>query len=338
MRRQEVRVTPAGDAGRDHRGRDRGGTIGRAELRDPAPVDGHAERLADPDVVERRLADIEAVVLGAQRRHFDQLRAKTLVVGDPRGIEATDRRVVQVAVLEHLHRAATADVADELDGLDGGLAGPVVRVRLEDHGRAVLLGQDVAAAGDEAIAGQQGGRVLPHPGRHDPEGRAGDHIDELGAGTRQVDGHVAGGVVRVEAHGGRVARLAGDVFERAVHAEHQARERRRGLGIDDAQPAANDVGRSERRPVGELEAGPQVEDDPLAAILDPPRLGEGGPDLAVGIERRERLEELGGDLRAAGIALGGRVEGRGGAGQDARDPRRVGGRPRAGCQRQRHGQ
>ena len=94
----------------------------------------------------------------------------------------------------------------------------------------------------------------------------------------------------------------------------------------------------QRRAVRELEVRAQVEDDPLAAVLDPPRLGERRAHLAVGIERRERLEQLGGDLGAARVALGGRVERRRGAGQDAGDPRRVGGRPRAGCQRQRHGQ
>ena len=54
-----------------------------------------------------------------------------------------------------------------------------------------------------------------------------------------------------------------------------------------------------------------MEHDPSPAILDPPGLRERGAHVPVGIERRERFEELGGDLGTARIALGGRVERRG---------------------------
>ena len=51
-------------------------------------------------------------------------------------------------------------------------------------------------------------------------------------------------------------------------------------------------------------------------VAETPRFGEGRADLEVGIEARERLEELGRDRGTARIALGGRIERRRAAGQD----------------------
>ena len=106
---QEVGVAPTGDARRDHRVRDLDGAVRVGQGHDPAPVDGLAEGLADPDVIERRPVRREPVVLERQRCDVAQLRAERLVVGDPRGIDARDRRVVEIAGLERLDRARATE-------------------------------------------------------------------------------------------------------------------------------------------------------------------------------------------------------------------------------------
>ena len=120
-------VAPTGDPGRDHRIRDHVIAAGVGEEDHPAPVDRLAEGLAHLGVVERRPCRREAVVLDRERRHLDELRAERLVVGDPRRIDAADRCVVELAVLERLDRTASVQVADQFDLRDRRRSSPVVR-------------------------------------------------------------------------------------------------------------------------------------------------------------------------------------------------------------------
>ena len=53
-----------------------------------------------------------------------------------------------------------------------------------------------------------------------------------------------------------------------------------------------------------------MEDDPTPAVLDPPRFGEGRPQLEGLVERRQRLEELRDERRTARVTGGGRVQAR----------------------------
>ena len=72
-----------------------GGTMPVAGIAAPAddeadqapPVDGPGERLADPDVVERRARRVEAVVLERQAVGPAELRPERVVVGDPGRVE-----------------------------------------------------------------------------------------------------------------------------------------------------------------------------------------------------------------------------------------------------------
>ena len=59
-----------------------------------------------------------------------------------------------------------------------------------------------------------------------------------------------------------------------------------------------------------------MEGDLPSVLGEPPRFGKGGPDLEIGVERGNRLEELGRDRGTARITLGGRVERRRLAAQD----------------------
>ncbi len=142
----------------------------------------------------------------------------------------------------------------------------------------------------------------------DRERRARDDLDEVRRGADEVHRHRAGRVVRGQADGRRIGRPAREVIRRAGHDRHQRGERRRRRWIDDPQPAADDVAGAQRRAVGEGQVRPEGEDDPSPVLLDPPRLRERGPQLEVGIERGQRLVELGDDGRGPAIALGGRIE------------------------------
>ena len=192
--RQEVRRRPPGIPGGTIDVTAFGVGIRRAQTRDPSPVDGRREGLPDTDVVERRLARIEAVELRRERRDLPELRAEGRVVRDPRRVAVEDARVVEVAVLEHLDRAAATKVADELDRVDRGFARPVLRVRFERHPVVPDIGQEVAATPDEARAGLEVTRRIA-AGRHHPERRARDDLDEVRCGPDQVHGDGPGGIV-----------------------------------------------------------------------------------------------------------------------------------------------
>ena len=75
---------------------------------DALPVHGGAERLADPDVVERRRRRVEAEVRQRERRRLAELRPEVAVVRHPRRVDRRDLRVVEVAGLELGDRAAAA--------------------------------------------------------------------------------------------------------------------------------------------------------------------------------------------------------------------------------------
>jgi hypothetical protein len=83
------------------------------------------------------------------------------------------------------------------------------------------------------------------------------------------------------------------------------------LGVDDPEPAADDVLASQARAVGERQALPEVEDHAPAAVLDVPRRRQRRADRQAGIQRRERFEELGADRGGPHVSLRGRVDGHG---------------------------
>ena len=101
---------------------------------------------------------------------------------------------------------------------------------------------------------------------------------------------------------------AGEVVAGAPDVEHQCGERCRPGGIDDPEPAPDDILGRERRPVREGQARAKVEDDAGPVLRDVPRGGEGGLEGEAAIECREALVELGGHRGRADVAGGGRVE------------------------------
>ena len=154
--------------------------------------------------------------------------------------------------------------------------------------------QDVAAARHESVARQRARPgPSPTPGGTTREGRAGHDGREVGGRPDQVDGQVVRGVVGVEADRRPGRRLAAQV----------------GLGAGESRAsdasgdgAAGSISRSQlrttsdgaqRAAVGERQAGAEVEDDPPAVVVEPPRFGQGRAELQVGVERRQRLEQLG---------------------------------------------
>ena len=86
--------------------------------------------------------------------------------------------------------------------------------------------------------------------------------------------------------------------------------------------------------------GTHVERDLAAAVGEGPRRGQCRLEVQVGVVRRQRLEELGHDRGAAGVALDRRVERIGRPGQDLDRPIRAGSGRRGTCpdQRRKQGQ
>ena len=80
------------------------------------------------------------------------------------------------------------------------------------------------------------------------------------------------------------------------------------VGVDDPEPAANDVTGTQRGAVAEPQIGAEVEHDPQATLLDTPRLGERRSELERLVDSREGLEELGDHSRALRVTAGGRIE------------------------------
>ena len=97
-----------------------------------------------------------------------------------------------------------------------------------------------------------------------------------------------------------VGRGADDVVE-------QAREWAGCGRVDDAQPRAAHVLGCEGRAVAEGQALAQLEDQPVALLLEAPRLGQGGSDVRAGVEHGEALEDLRQDLGREPVGDGGRV-------------------------------
>ena len=92
-------------------------------------------------------------------------------------------------------------------------------------------------------------------------------------------------------------------------------------GVEDPQPAAHDVRRAKRRAVGKGKAVAHLKRDPPSIVEHLPGCRQGRPDVQVGIEGGQGLEQLGAHLGAAQIALRRRIELGWDAGQD-RDLRR----------------
>ena len=282
----------------------------------PAPVDRLAECLAHLGLVERRLGRVEPVVLGRQRRDRPELRAERLVVAEPGGVDARDGRVVEGARRERIDRPLTGEVGDQVDGLDGRRARPVVRVGRQLECRVGLAGRNVSATRHEARPGRQGRPACIDPGRDDRERRTGHDVDEVGRRMDEIDREVATRVIGVEPDRGRVGRRAVEVCVGTLDVEDQGRQGRGVRRVDQPQPAADDVGCPERAPVGEGQARSEMERHLLTAVGELPGFRQSGADLEVRVEARQRLEQLCRDGRAAGVALGRRVERRGLPGQD----------------------
>ncbi len=316
--RDERRVAPAGDPGRDHRGgRERRGAVG--ELDDPPPV--HARREGPPHarVVEGGPLRLEAVVGDREVGPPAQAGPEVGIVGEPRRVGLADRRPVQLARRKDVDRAAAADVGDGRDLVDRGRPGPVAgvgekRVAVR-HGGA----EQVAARTDESWAGLQGGRVAADGGRDNGQRRAGGDRGEVTGRACQADLHRGPGGDDPDLVG---ARCSGRVVAGSLHVVEQRRQRRRPPWVDDTEPAAAHVVGGERRAVGELEVRPQGEDDRPSAVAKLPALGEGRAGRPRRVDRGEALEQLGDEGGAPGIAGRRRIEGRRLAHQDPDRSRR----------------
>ena len=210
---------------------------------------------------------------------------------------------------------------------------------LSSRPSGVVDGERVAAARHEPRPGdERARRVAVDPGRDDPEAGSGDDVDEVGGRPDEVHDEVALGVVGMEADRGGVMRRPAQVGIGSGDVQRDRRERRGMSRIDQAQPAPDDVRRSQRAAIREGQVRPEMERDLPSAVGELPRCGQGRTDLEVRVERCQRLEQLGRDGRAAGVALGGRIERGRLAGQDPHGTVR-GGRcrpPTRGEQRREH--
>ena len=206
-----------------------------------------------------------------------------------------------------------------MTSLDRGRPGPVAGVGEQRVAVRRSRAEQVAARPDETRAGLQGGRVAADGGRNHGQRRAGGDRGEVTGGARQADLHRGPGGDDPDLVG---ARGAGRVVAGALHVVEQRRERRWPPRVDDAQPAAAHVVGGEPRAVGELEVGPQGEDDRAAAVAKLPALGEGGAGRPRRVDRGEALEQLGDEGGAAGVAGRRRIEGRRLAHQDPDRSRR----------------
>jgi hypothetical protein len=299
---QEVAFAATGDPRRHHaRGDHR--RVGGRKRDDPPPVHGHPDRLPDPHVVERRLGRIEAQVLERQRRNLAQRGSQLGVVPNPGGVEAPDRRVVELTVGECIDGTRAADVGDQPDSPDGRRTGPVPLVRAEREQLVCGGLQDITAAAHELAGLEQVGVVVDRG--HDRERRAGHDGREVGTRPVEIDDD---GVAFGAQADGFVPHPAGKAVRSTAHGQHERSERRRTFGFDDPQPAPDHVGGSQRGAVGEREPWAEAERHLASVVGDGPGLREGGPKCQPGVERRERFEQLGGDGGAARIALGGWIE------------------------------
>ena len=152
------------------------------------------------------------------------------------------------------------------------------------------------------------------PSRHAAGGtireeRRGDDGREVRARPLQLDLDVR--AVRPQADLRGVGDPTGEVVAGAADVDHQGRERCRPDRVDDPQPAADDVGGGQRRPVGERQVRAEVEDDAPAVIGDVPAARERGLQREARVERGERLVQLGGHGGGRDVDGRGRVERRG---------------------------
>ena len=197
---------------------------------------------------------------------------------------------VDVARDERVDRAPAAEVLEHVDGLDRGLARPVVRVGLEDDRVRRHVLDDVAAAPDEAARG-----------RHDLA-VAGARRDDRERGARDDRGQVSPTPLELHddpavAVGGdaerrRIGRGSGEERACALDVGDQRRERRGVAGGEQPLPRPDDVVRGQARAVAERQPVTEREHDLRAAVLDRPRLGQGGPHGERRVDGRQRLEQL----------------------------------------------
>ena len=157
------------------------------------------------------------------------------------------------------------------------------------------------------------------PSRHAAGGTTANSGDETMAGKsapgRSSSTSTSLPFARSPTLAGSVSRRR-EVVARALDVDDQGGQRRRRVRVDDPEPAAHDVVRGQRRPVGERQVRAKVEDDAPAIGRDVPARGERRLEDPRRVVDRERLVQLGGDGSGAHVARGSRVERLGGRGED----------------------
>ena len=312
----DVAIGPTGDPGRDH-GRGHASWIVQREDADASPIHGGGEGLAHAHIVERGHCCPKPVVVGRERLDLAQEWTEIPVVGDPRGVETADRRVVDVALHECLDFTGAVKVGDDGDGCDGRWSRPVAFVGLQGHRAGGGRRESIAAAGHEVVAGQDGRRRVADAGRNDAERRAGDDGRKVGGRPQQIDHDIVGGIVGPHADILHCA-PARDVVASADDVEQQRDQWGWCVGVDEPKPTADHIAGTQRGPVGERQIGTDVEHHAPAIRLDPPRLGQRRLEPPIVVEGGDRLVQLGDERSAARIPGRCRIQGGGLAEQDAR--------------------
>ena len=239
-----------------------GGTIEFATCAVPSPLlraairrqsTAFAERLADADVIERRpcwcRSRSTAIDSESTRRSCGP---SVLVVGEPGGVDAEDRGVVEIARREGIDRTAPAEVVDQLDRRHGRFARPVARIGGQRQAARPSRRTACIRHSRRSLARGSGPRHPPRPGRDDRERRAGDDVDEVGRRPDEVDHEVAGCVVGVEADGRGIGRRARAGTRRRRRCPGRAR--RAATGGPDRSGAAS----CGRRPTGAAGCRPRT--------------------------------------------------------------------------------
>ena len=104
---------------------------------------------------------------------------------------------------------------------------------------------------------------------------------------------------------GGIRVASGDVVACALHVQHERGERRGRIRVDDAEPAADHVLCRERGAIGELQAGPEMEDDAPAVRRDLPACRQRRLERQRGVVDGQGLVELRDD-RGGGHVAGSR--------------------------------
>ena len=276
---------------------------------EPAPVDRPGECLANPDIVERRPRRVEAVVVERQRPRSRGAAARA----SGRSRSTSRRRRRSSAGRRRRPRTPRPGCGRRCRGRARRSRSPAAR---PSSGRSPSRVVDVVArrpTGRSRRCRRSRPASAPPAPSSMPGGTTanvglGDDRQEVGRGPDQADLDIAAPSAVSPTDAGSLRRRRGRTRARRRHRAMRRRAATAGR-VDDPQPAPDDVVRGERRAVARTS---RPGGDGTRPGAPPSRRSQeaasAGRTWSCGVERGEALEQLGGDGRAADVALGGGIE------------------------------